>query len=103
VSVLDASRALEARGYGAEGKLVIGIGDEKLELSARDGRGSVLPVPGGEPQVQLDARALAAVAFGALPVTQAERLGWVTARDTRSLELAEALFALPAYFSPDPF
>jgi predicted acetyltransferase len=103
IRVLDASRALEARGYGAEGNLVIGIGDEKLELSVRDGRASVERVPDGQPQVQLDARALAAVAFGALPAVQAERFGWVTARDARALELADALFALPAYFSPDPF
>jgi hypothetical protein len=43
------------------------------------------------------------VAFGALPPSQAERLGWLSARDARALARADALFALPPYFSPDPF
>jgi hypothetical protein len=103
VRALDVSRALEARGYEAEGQLVLAIGEETVELRVRDGRGAVLPAPGGEPQVRLGARALAAVAFGALRAVDAARLGWVDARDARSLALADALFSLPAYFSPDPF
>jgi predicted acetyltransferase len=103
VRILDAPRALEARGYLAEGRLLIAAGDTNLELSVRDGRGSVAPAPRGEPQIRLDSRALAAVAFGALPVTQAERFGWAAVRDDHALALADTLFSLPAYFSPDPF
>jgi hypothetical protein len=50
--------------------------------------------------------ALAALAFGGLgarPATLAARLGWLEPKDERSLALADALFALPAYFSPDAF
>lgn len=102
VRVLHTVRALEARGWLAEGTLVLQVGDETLELTAKAGRATVLPSH-AEPHVHLDAGALAAVAFGALPAARAARLGWLTARDSRALALAEALLALPPYFSPDPF
>jgi predicted acetyltransferase len=102
VRVLDAARALEARGWLADGVLVLAVGDETLEITAKGGRATVAPFR-GEAHVRIDARALAAVAFGALPVSSAASLGWLTARDARALALADALLALPPYFSPDPF
>jgi predicted acetyltransferase len=102
VRVLHAARALEARGWLAEGTVVLAVGEETLEVTAKAGRATVVPSR-SEPHVHLDARTLAAVAFGALPVSRAARLGWLTARDARALALAEALLALPPYFSPDPF
>jgi predicted acetyltransferase len=102
VRVLDAARALEARGWLADGVLVLAVGDETLEITAKGGRATVAPFR-GEAHVRLDARTLAAVAFGALPVSSAASLGWLTARDARALALADALLALPPYFSPDPF
>jgi predicted acetyltransferase len=102
VRVLDARRALEARGWPADGDLVLQIGEETLRLSVRGGRATATPT-GGEPDVRLAPAALAAVAFGALPAAHAARLGWLAARDARALQLAGALLALPAYFSPDPF
>jgi len=102
VRMLDASRALEARGWPSDGALVLAVGDETLEITAKGGRATVVPSR-GEPHIRLGAPALAAVAFGALPASRAARLGWLTPRDAHALALAEALLALPPYFSPDPF
>jgi len=102
VRVLDVARALEARGWLSDGTLVLAVGDQTLEVTAKGGRATVA-ASRGEAHVRLDARTLAAVAFGALPASRAARLGWLTARDARALALAEALLALPPYFSPDPF
>ena len=102
VRVLRAARALEARGWLSDGTLVLAVGDETLEVTAKGGRATVVPSR-DEAHIRLDARVLAAVAFGALPVSRAARLGWLTARDSRGLALAEELLALPPYFSPDPF
>jgi hypothetical protein len=81
---------------------VLAVGDETLEITAKGGRATVVPSR-GEPHIRLGAPALAAVAFGALPASRAARLGWLTPRDAHALALAEALLALPPYFSPDPF
>ena len=102
VRALDAARALESRGWPADGTLVLAVGDETLEVTVREGRASAVPTR-AEPHVRLDLRALSAVAFGALPASHAARLGWLTARDDHALDLADALLALPPYFSPDPF
>ncbi|HEX3342935.1 MAG TPA: GNAT family N-acetyltransferase [Polyangiaceae bacterium] len=102
VRVLDVARALEARGWRAEGRLVVEVDGTALEVTAKAGRATAAPSR-AEPDVRLDARALAAVAFGALPASRAARLGWLTARDDAALARADALLALPPYFSPDPF
>ena len=102
VRMLEATRALEARGWPSDGALVLAVGGETLEVTAKGGRATVVPSR-AEAHVRLAAPALAAVAFGALPVARAARLGWLTARDARALALADALLALPPYFSPDPF
>jgi predicted acetyltransferase len=112
VRILDPVRALEARGYEAEGCLALSIGAEHLELSVRDGKGEVASTAArreadGQPHIRIArGAALAALAFGALgarPATHAARLGWLEAKGERSLALADTLFALPAYFSPDTF
>jgi predicted acetyltransferase len=107
IRILDATRALGARGYEAEGRLGLSIGAEDLQLSVRDGEGEVASTaPLSERHIRVNPRALAALAFGAFgarPATHAARLGWIEAKDERSLALADALFALPAYFSPDSF
>jgi predicted acetyltransferase len=102
VHALHAPRALESRGWPREGTLILAVGAETLEVTARGGRATALPTR-SEPHVRLDLRALSAVAFGALPASHAARLGWLSARDDRALQLADALLALPPYFSPDPF
>jgi len=98
----DAARALEARGWAEEGALVVAAGDEHLALTVRDGRASATPT-GDEPQLTLAPEAFSAVALGGLRPSHAARLRLAEARDARALALADALFALPAYFSPDPF
>jgi predicted acetyltransferase len=111
IRILDVSRALEARGYEADGSLAVSIGDESVQLSVRDGRCEVAFTPAPSPHAGAHVRvaegaALAALAFGGLgarPATLAARLGWLEAKGERSLALADALFALPAYFSPDAF
>jgi predicted acetyltransferase len=112
--VLDARRALEARGWLAEGTLVVSVRPhghagraaapvgETLEIVVRQGRARVGATQ-AEPHVRLDATALAAVAFGGCRAAHAARLGWLEARDARALEVADALLALPPYFSPDSF
>jgi len=102
VRLLDATQALEARGWLADGRVVVAAGDETLELVARDGH-AVVARTEGEPMIRLTPHTLAAIAFGGLRASDASRLGRATARDDSSLALADALFALPPYFSPDPF
>lgn len=102
VRALDPAVALAARGWGADGTLVLEVAGQRLQLEAKAGRATVAPTQ-AEPHVRLDAPGLSAVAFGALPARDAARLGMLAARDERALALADALFRLPPYFSPDPF
>jgi predicted acetyltransferase len=110
--VLDAQRALESRGWPIGGSLVVSIlpsgrgGDRgetlTLEVAVTQGRARVA-ASHSAPDVRMDAGALAAVAFGGCRAVHASRLGWLEPRDASSLERADALFALPPHFSPDPF
>src|SRR5262249_47599121 len=45
IRILDVTRALEARGYEAEGRLAFSIGAENMVLSVRDGKGEVTRAP----------------------------------------------------------
>jgi predicted acetyltransferase len=102
VRVLHAARALESRGWPTDGTLLVAVGDQTLQVTARGGRATAVPTH-AEPHVRLDTRALGAVAFGGLPASHAARLGWLAARDDDALALADAVLGLPPYFSPDPF
>jgi predicted acetyltransferase len=100
----DARRALAARGYRAEGSVILEVGGDRLRVVARDGRADVEHAGAADPtDLRLDMAGLAAVAYGALPVSHAARLGWVAARDDRAGARAEQLLSLPPYFSPDAF
>lgn len=96
------ARALEARGWAEDGALVLAVGDEGVALEVRSGRATATATADA-PQLRLAAEAFSAVALGGLRPSHAIRLGLAEARDARALALADALFALPAYFSPDPF
>jgi predicted acetyltransferase len=102
VRMTDVARSLCARRWPANGAVAIEVGQERIALRVTGGRAASAPTS-AEPDVVLDARALAAVAFGALPVSDASRLGWLRARDDASIARFDALCALPPYFSPDPF
>lgn len=100
--VVDAARALAARGWAADGAAVLAIDGVTLELAAQAGRATVAPST-APPDARLAARALAAVALGGLRASHAARLGWLEARDEAALARLDALLALPPFFSPDPF
>ncbi len=103
VRVLDAPRALSARGYRADGDLDVGVDDDaSVHLTIREGRGSVGPARGG-PQIRVGRRALAAILFGGLSPSDAARLGWLTADDDATLRRADELLELPPFFAIDPF
>jgi predicted acetyltransferase len=103
VRVPDLQVGLEARGYEADGHLVLSVGEECFELTVAGGRGVVSRGSHADPHLRMDARTLSAAALGGLDVSSAHRFGWLEARDAHSLGLADALLGLPAYFSPDPF
>ncbi len=101
--LVDVSRALAARGWREDGRLRVQTdGADRFEIVARAGSATVTHTT-AEPDVSAGAAALAAVAFGSVRAGDAARWGWLRARDERTLGLAEALFALPAYLSPDAF
>jgi predicted acetyltransferase len=100
--IVDLTRALGARGWTETGAIVLEVGAERFEVHVHGGRAAVVPTT-AEPHLRLDAAALAAVAFGGLRAIHAAQLGWLVAADARALAFADALLALPPYFSPDPF
>jgi predicted acetyltransferase len=102
VCVLDPATALAARGYTAEGTIVLAVDDASFEVSVENGRARVTPTT-AEPSLRTTLPALSAVAFGALPAAHAARLGWLEAKDEGALAFANTLLALPPYFSADPF
>jgi predicted acetyltransferase len=102
VRVLNVADALASRGYAGEGTIVLEVDDDRLELAVAGGRARVT-ASNAEPALRTTMRGLSAIAFGAVRVWRAERLGWVQVRDASSLALANSIFRLPPYHSPDPF
>lgn len=102
VSILDVEAGLGARGWEAEGTLVLEVQGSRYRMAVKEGRAAVERSP-EPPDLVLDRRALSAIAYGALGARDAARLGLLAARDERTLALADALFHLPPYFSPDPY
>jgi predicted acetyltransferase len=102
VRVVDVRRALAARGWTADGRLVIDVDGEALALEVAGGSAAVAP-SGAAPDLSLDRASLASIAFGGVGVAQALRMGWAAARDDSTAARAAALFALPPYFSFDAF
>jgi len=102
VRVIDPSRAIEARGYSCEGGLDLELPDDTVHVEVSAGRALVLPSRGGG-RLRLDLSVLGAVLYGALTPSAGSRLGWITADSPATLALADALFALPAFFTRDTF
>ncbi len=103
VRLLDPRLALEARGYWLDGGLDVSLSDgPRLHLEVREGQ-AVTGDPRGGPTIHLSRASLSAVAFGALLPSSAARLGWLTADDPSTLQRADSLFSLPAFFSADTF
>jgi predicted acetyltransferase len=102
VSMLAVEAGLSARGWAADGSVVLEVQGQRYGLNVKDGRAAVEPSR-DEPDLTLDRRALSAIAYGALGVADAARLGMLAPRDEEALARADALFRLRPYFSPDPF
>jgi predicted acetyltransferase len=103
VRLADDTRAIEARGYRSDGVVDLAVdGAPPTSVEIRDGVAKVGP-PRGGPLVQADRRALAAVLYGGLSASDAARLGWLTADTSRTLRLADDLFAQPPFFALDTF
>lgn len=102
VNMLGLEAGLAARGWAGDGALVLESQGARVRLLVQGGRATVEPCA-EEPDLTLDRRVLSAIAYGALGVRDAARLGMLAARDETTLALADALFHLPPYFSPDPF
>jgi predicted acetyltransferase len=102
VRILDVDRAMEARGYLADGSLDVEVGDRAVHVEVANGRASVLPRRGG-PWIRTERAALAAVLYGGLAPSDGARLGWLTADEPSTLALADRLFGLPRFFAQDSF
>ena len=102
----DVPRALEARGYPADGALdvVVHGSSEELAVSVRvrDGRAEVAAALGAAAALRTTRATLASVLYGGLRASDAARLGLLDA-DARTLARADAIFALPPIAPVDPF
>jgi len=98
VRVVDARRAIAARGYAADGEIAFDVG-ETIGVRVANGRAAI----GGDgPTLRLDRATLGAILYGALRPSDAARIGLLDA-DASTLTLADRVLALPPYFALDPF
>lgn len=109
----DVPRAIEARGYAADGALdvVVHAGDgetagaaEEIAVSVRveGGHAEVSSARGASAALRTTRAALASLLYGGLRPTDAVRLGLADA-DPRTLARADAIFAMPPLLPIDPF
>lgn len=102
----DVPRALEARGYPADGALDVVVHGSAEELAVsvrvRDGRAEVSAALGAAAALRTTRATLASVLYGGLRASDAARLGLLDA-DARTLARADAIFALPPLAPVDPF
>ncbi|MED7951526.1 GNAT family N-acetyltransferase [Streptomyces sp. BE303] len=97
VRLLDVPRALAARGWFADGELVLDVHDPFLGehgrylLTARDGRAVCVPTD-GEPDLSLDVRDLGSVYLGGTAPSTLVRAGHVRAHRPDAAARADALF-----------
>ena len=107
----DVAGALQARGYAPEaaGQIIVQVAEGwvqqtpttyRMDVSA--GHATVTAVT-AEPQLSLDARALAQLYSGYLTPRQAVDLGLLTVHDPAALGRAQAIFAGPTAYLADFF
>ena len=113
VRVEDVPRALEARGYRADGTFDVvvhagpgdrsGAGDD-LAVSVRvaDGHAEVSAARGAAGAIRTTRATLASLLFGGLRASDAVRLGLADA-DPRTLARADAILGIPPPLPVDPF
>ncbi len=102
VRILDLPRALEARAYRAQGRLVLEIEDEdhpgdngRFELAAGSAGSTVSPSV-RDPDVVLGTAALATTYLGGVPFSRLAEAGMVRERHHGALALADLLFGTSA-------
>jgi predicted acetyltransferase len=100
--ITDAARALAARGWPRAGSLALEIDGIRAELTAGAGVGRLTSTERA-PAIRTGAQTLGAMAFGGLRASDAAHLGLLWARDADALAEADAILALPPYFSFDRF
>jgi len=97
VRLLDVPRALTARGWFADGELVLDVDDPFLGehgrhlLTVRDGKADCVPTD-REPDLSLDVRDLASVYLGATAPSTLVRAGHIHAHHPAAATLADTLF-----------
>lgn len=103
VRLTEDARAIEARGYRADGVIDLVVDDEPAKsVEIRDGAAKIGTVRGG-PTVHADRGALAAMLYGGLTASGAARLGWLSVDTPGTLRLVDELFAQPPFFALDTF
>jgi predicted acetyltransferase len=113
VRIEDISRAVEARGYPADGAFDIVVqapegeangAAEEIALSVRvdAGRAEVSAARGASASLRTGRGALASMLYGGLRPSDAVRLGLADA-DARTLARADAIFAMAPLAPVDPF
>ena len=113
VRVEDVPRAIEARGYAADGAFDVvvhaaegesnGAGDElAMSVSVEDGRAVVSAARVASAALRTSRATLASLLYGGLRPSDAVRMGLADA-DPRTLARADAILALPPMFPVDPF
>lgn len=97
VRLLDVPRALTARGWCADGELVLDVEDPFLGergrhlLTVRDGKADCVPTD-REPDLSLDVRDLGSLYLGGIAPSTLVRAGHVRAHHPDAAALADALF-----------
>ncbi|MEU0175192.1 GNAT family N-acetyltransferase [Streptomyces massasporeus] len=97
VRLLDVPRALSARGWFADGELVLDVEDPFLGehgrhlLTVRDGKADCVPTD-REPDLSLDVRDLGSVYLGGTTPSTLVRAGHIRAHRPEAAALADALF-----------
>ncbi|MFD7862130.1 GNAT family N-acetyltransferase [Streptomyces sp. NPDC057682] len=98
VRLLDVPRALTARGWFADGEIVLDVDDPFLGerarhlLTVRDGKAECVPTD-RDPDLSLDVRDLGSVYLGGTRPSTLVRAGHITAHHPGAAALADTLFA----------
>ncbi|MGW4129411.1 GNAT family N-acetyltransferase [Amycolatopsis japonica] len=97
VRLLDVPRALTARGWSADGELVLDVGDPALGehgrhlLTVRDGEAACVPTE-REPDLSLDVSDLGSIYLGGTTPSTLVRAGHIRAHHSEAAAAADALF-----------
>lgn len=113
IRIEDVPRAIEARGYAAEGSFdvvvhaadgeVDGAGEEiAVSVHVAGGRAEVSAARAASGAIRTTKAALASILYGGLRLSDAVRLGLADA-DTRTLARADAILAVAPLAPVDPF